>query len=379
MTSIVFIITSLRRTGPVNILFDLITSLDRSVYRPHILTLCNEDGDSRWCDFVSEGVSLRSLNLPKGWRFIAASARIKTEIDNIRPAVVHCFGFRADMVGTFYLKNYEKVSSQLNYPFDDYVMTYGKVVGGIMAQLTVLALRRDYVAVACSKDVAAKLKNKGVRSRIVYNAINDARFIPLKHEERSMQRKNLKLWSDAEFIFIFVGVLSERKQPLIALQAFLNFQAIHPKSAMLVLGEGPLDCECRNLVSGARVVFYGNVVDTLPYLAASNAYIATSKAEGMPVSVLEAMAMQLPVVLSNIEPHREILSIESGAGFLTATGSVIETTNAMLRLADEDLDAMGKSSRSIIDKELNAGMMSKKYQKIYGELAGKKSRIYNVT
>lgn len=368
MKSIVFIITTLQRTGPVNILFDLVKYLDRSVYKPTVITLCEEEGDSRWREFETEGVSLVCLNLPRGGRFITASARIMPVVDQIQPSVVHCFGFRADLIGAVFLGRYRKVSSQLNYPFDDYVMTYGKVVGGVMAHLTAWALKRYDVTAACANDVAVKMQLKGVSAKIVYNSIDEVRFVPPNAQERATQRKNLKLWPEAELVFIFVGVLSDRKQPLIALQAFLRFQAIYPKSAMIVLGDGPLSDECKRLVEGNRVVFFGNVPDTRPYLTASDAYIATSKAEGMPVSVLEAMALRLPVVLSDIEPHREILAIDSKAGFLAKTGSIDDTAQAMRRLATQNLENMGAHSRDIIDRELNARVMSQKFQGFYSKL-----------
>ena len=368
MKSIVFIITTLRRTGPVNILFDLVKYLDRSVYKPHIITLCEEEGDSRWREFEADGVSLERLNLPRGWRFPMASGRIKTMMAEIQPAAIHCIGFRADLIGAIHLGQYRKVSSQLNYPFDDYVLTYGKVIGGMMAHLTTWALKRYDVTIACANDVAVKMQCKGVPARVIYNAIDDTRFVPPNAQERLAQRQYLSLWPDAKLVFIFVGTLSDRKQPLVALQAFLRFQALHPKSAMLVLGEGPLSEECKQLVDGIRVVFFGNVPDTRPYLAASDIYIATSKAEGMPVSVLEAMAMKLPILLSDIEPHREILAIDSEAGLLASTGSVDDTAQTMLKLAQKNLPSMGAHSRQIIDNALNSKVMSMRFQKIYCEL-----------
>ena len=134
---------------------------------------------------------------------------------------------------------------------------------------------------------------------------------------------------------------------------------------MLVLGSGSLADECKLLSKGGRVAFFGKVSDTRPYLAASSVYIATSKAEGMPLSVLEAMALGLPVILSDIEPHQEILHFDSGAGFLAAPGSVEDTLQAMLRMANQDFEAMGSHSRRIIDLELNSRVSSRKTQEFY--------------
>lgn len=368
MKSIVFIITTLRRTGPVNILFDLIRYLDRSVYTPYVITLCDEEGDSRWGEFEAEGLSLVCLHLPKGLRFIASSARIKSVVDRIRPTVVHCHGFRADLLGAVFLGRYKKVSSQHNYPFDDYVLTYGKLAGGLMAHLTAWALRRYDFTIACANHIAIKFRRNHLQAIYINNGIDDAFFSrPLPHV-RDENRKILNISPNTKFVFIFVGVLSERKQPLVALQAFLQFQVDYPESMLLVLGDGPLSGLCKQLTEGRRVVFFGNVSDIRPYLVASDAYLATSKAEGMPVSVLEAMSMRIPVVLSDIEPHREILAINSEAGFLAKTGSIDDTAQTMRRLAMQNLETMGNHSRHIIDLEFNARVMSGKFQGFYSKL-----------
>lgn len=369
MKTALYIIATLKRTGPVNLLFDLIKYMDRSIYNIHVLTLCAEEGDSRWREFEAEGVTLSGMNAPRGFGFITAAPRLSRMAADISPDVVHCIGFRADVLAAILLSRYPKISSQLNYPFDDYVMTYGKVVGGAMAHLTIWALKHYDLTVACATDVATRMARRGVSAKVIYNAIDDARFGPVAPEERAAQRARLNLWNDADFVFIFVGVLSDRKQPLVSLEAFLRFQESRPKSAMIVLGDGPLSEACRQLAQGRRVHFAGNVPDTRPYLAASDAYIATSKAEGMPVSVIEALALRLPVVLSDINPHREILAINDGAGFLARTGSVEDTLGAMRKLADGDMTAMGDHARRIVDLELSARVMSRKFHELYGALS----------
>lgn len=368
MKTVLFIITTLKRTGPVNILFDLIKYIDRSVYKVKVLTLCAEEGDSRWREFEAEGVTVSTMDLSRGWRFVSAAPRLRRLVREIRPDVVHCIGFRADVLAALFLNRYPKVSSQLNYPFDDYVMTYGRKVGGAMAHLTAWALKRYDFTVACATDVATKLAGHGVPAKVIYNAIDGARFVPAPPSERAAGRARLGLWDDADLVFIFVGVLSDRKQPLVTLEAFLRFQEQHPKAALIVLGDGPLSHACRELAQGRRVHFAGNVPDTRPYLSASDAYIATSKAEGMPVSVIEALALRLPVVLSDIEPHREILGIDPGAGRLARTNSVEDTLEAMRQIATADLAVMGDHARRIVDQELSAPVMSRKFQALYAAL-----------
>jgi glycosyltransferase involved in cell wall biosynthesis len=369
MKKVLFIITTLRRCGPVNILFDIVKYLDRSACSAHVLTLCPEEGDSRWDEFVAAGATVSCLDVRKGMGSWMAALRLGRVVDDIAPDVVHCISFRADLMGALALGKYRKLSSQLNYPFDDYVMTYGNALGGAMAHLTAWALKRYDTTVACADDVAAKMAARGVPARVVYNAIDDALFVPADAAEHQAQRQRLNIPADAFPVFVFVGVLSDRKQPLVTIRAFLQFQQQHPKATLLMLGDGPEGEACRALTQGnERVIYAGRVAKTRPYLAAGDAYIATSKAEGMPVSVVEALAMRLPVVLSDINPHREILAIDPHAGVLARTGSVEETAAAMTELASQDLASMGGHARRIIEQELSARVMSRKFQQIYAEL-----------
>lgn len=370
MKKVLFIITTLRRCGPVNILFDIVKYLHPERVSAHVLTLCPEEGDSRWDEFIAAGATVSCLDVDKGIGYGVAALRLKGVVDAIAPDVVHCISFRADVLGSLCLGRYRKISSQLNYPFDDYVMTYGKAVGGVMAHLTAWALKRYDVTVACADDVAAKMSARGVPARVIYNAIDDALFVPADVAERRARREQLGIAADAGPVFIFVGVLTDRKQPLVTIQAFLRFQAWHPAATLLMLGDGPEMAACRALTQGnPRVIYAGRVAETRPYLAASDAYIATSKAEGMPVSVVEALAMRLPVVLSDINPHREILAIDPGAGVLARAGSVDETAKAMTQLVSQDLAIMGDHARRIIEQQLSARVMAKKFQDIYAELA----------
>ncbi|WP_019429423.1 glycosyltransferase family 4 protein [Limnohabitans sp. Rim47] len=369
MKKILFIISSLKRCGPVNILFDIIKYVDGSKYTTHILTLRSEEDDSRWNEFVDLGSTVTKLDIRGGFLWILSVLRLRAAVDRIQPDVLHCIGFRADFLASLCLNKHKKLSSQLNFPFEDYVMTYGRVVGGGMAQLTAWALKRHDVAVACANDVAIRMAGHGVPCRVVYNAIDIELFTPPNPLERQNQRAKLGIPSDIKYVFIFVGVLTDRKQPLIALRAFLRFKEIHPDAILLILGDGPELKSCCELIQGVDgVVFAGRVSATLPYLIASDAYIATSKAEGMPLSVVEGMAMRLPVVLSDIKPHQEILAIDPQAGVLARTGSVDETFQAMIELVGSDLIIRGAHARNIVEHELNSKVMSMKYQGIYAEL-----------
>ena len=107
------------------------------------------------------------------------------------------------------------------------------------------------------------------------------------------------------------------------------------------------------------------------YLGASDYFISASLAEGLPNTVLEAMACGLPCVLSNIPPHEEIKEINKNSSILFETKNTEELTSKIKEITTKDYEQMSSAAKEIIYEHLNAEIMSKNYQKIYSKLLEK--------
>jgi len=88
---------------------------------------------------------------------------------------------------------------------------------------------------------------------------------------------------------------------------------------LYIVGGGEMENELKYLASEKKVAqhinFTGAVDDVSRYLAKADIYVSTSESEGMPVSVLEAMAWQLPVVASDIPGNKSVVK-QDETGFL---------------------------------------------------------------
>ena len=91
-------------------------------------------------------------------------------------------------------------------------------------------------------------------------------------------------------------------------------------NTLCLLGDGPLLLSaCRQLAGNQQNIFLpGLVHNVADYLRAADLFVSASHAEGMPNAVLEALAASLPVILSDIPAHREVLENCSEAGWLFA-------------------------------------------------------------
>ena len=101
---------------------------------------------------------------------------------------------------------------------------------------------------------------------------------------------------------------------------------------------------CRHLRAelgiAARVDWFGHVDDPAPYLRAAKFFVLTSRFEGSPNALLEAMACGLPAIVSNASPGPLELVGEEAGGLIVPVEDVGATAEAMVKLAgDEGLRA----------------------------------------
>jgi glycogen(starch) synthase len=153
----------------------------------------------------------------------------------------------------------------------------------------------------------ARLRQLGVRSRIgaVPNGIDTERFTPEGLESELV---------DAEGpVVLFVGRLVDGKRPGIAIEAFAKVLEESPGAEMYLCGDGPLreelEAQVRELGIESAVTFLGHVpYDEMPKVYRSaDVLVLPSRAEGVPRTVLEAMASGIPVVVSDLDQMADII------------------------------------------------------------------------
>jgi glycosyltransferase involved in cell wall biosynthesis len=180
------------------------------------------------------------------------------------------------------------------------------------------------------------------------------------------------------FRVVAVGRLIPRKDPVTLLAAFRAMCG--PEDALRFVGDGVqrpdvLDRAAQGGV-GNQVVVTGAVEREEVYrqVAGSSVFVTPSRAEGLPVAVLEAMACGLPVVLSDIPSHREIAASVDFVplvppGDVRGFAEAIERVKAM---SADERSAIGGGCRALVERRFSLETMQRSYERVYRAVAARR-------
>lgn len=164
--------------------------------------------------------------------------------------------------------------------------------------------------------------------------------------------------TDADFVFVFVGRLVSDKGINEAVSAFKKVSITYPQSKLLLVGPleselDPLNPETLEAISHCpAIIAVGYQPDVRPYLAISDCLVFPSYREGFPNVVMQAGAMDLPAIVSDINGCNEII-IPGENGIIVPAKSEVTLMEAMeLMLSDEPLRNRLKSNarRMIVER-----------------------------
>ena len=154
---------------------------------------------------------------------------------------------------------------------------------------------------------------------------------------KMLLKKSLNI-SDKSFVFIFVGRVVRAKGIGELLQAFVKVHQFYPDSFLLVVG--PREEELNNiydeLPNGTlrNIIFVGETRNPEKYMAISDVLCIPSYREGFGTVVIEAAAMQLPAIGSNIYGLSDAID-DGKSGFLIPPKSVFELAEAMINILED--------------------------------------------
>jgi glycosyltransferase involved in cell wall biosynthesis len=213
---------------------------------------------------------------------------------------------------------------------------------------------------------------------IIPNAIEPVKA--LSQEDRKSLRQQM-VGDDSRPIILSVGRLVPLKGFSDLISAFADLQARFPQCALAVVGAGyqesELSSQIERLNLSGHVFLLGVRNDVSQLMSASDIYVNSSHIEGLPVTVLEAMAAGLPVVATRVgdTPH----VVAAGTGILVDPGHPEQIAQALIGLiADPNQQhALGTAALGRIKQEFNRRAWIIKLLKMYQTVTPAAAKVLN--
>ncbi len=332
--NVLFIMPVMGMGGSERLVHNLVLRLDRSRFNPSVAWLY---GNEALQDFQDLQVSLHYV--PKTKRVDFSTMRklariIKSEsIDVVNaqhfmPAIYAYYGCKLAA------KKALVFTAHSRWEIEDTPLKW-RVAGGYL-------LRRIGASVGVAPDVSSAIqrifKTKASQTVTIENGVD----IDLFAREKDVRglRSSLGL-ADGDIVIGIVANLKKVKNHLLLLQAFAKVAEGYENAKLLVIGQGfagesdNTEDDLRLFVDNhrlaARVLFLGYRTDIPELLQVMDIFCLASLREGLPIGLIEAMAAGLPVVGTNVEGIRDVIT-PNVDGILVELGEVTALKDALVGL-----------------------------------------------
>lgn len=172
------------------------------------------------------------------------------------------------------------------------------------------------------------------------------------------------------FTLLYVGRLEPVKNHVLLLQAFSEAFAQSPTLRLWVVGDGTerkrLEAIAANLGISAVVTFWGQQFDISPFFSIADAFIMSSQSEGLPMSLLQALSLGLPSIVTDVGGMAEVVRMTK-AGIVVPLNCQYEMTEAILRFAVDDAarEQCSKNAEVAFASNFTLQIMANAYMHLY--------------
>lgn len=314
-------------------------------------------------DYVILPDLIREINPAKDIKTITSICHI---LEDKQPDIIHCHSSKAGIVGRIAgaIKNIPAVFTAHGWAFTSGVSPAKRIIYAAIEHIMLGITKR----VICVSEFDRKLAKRWFlhnynRVITVHNGIADKKFSNSTVREYSLP---LKLVSVARF--------SHPKNNMELIRAVEQINKLYSGSLQLnMVGDGPLLSEAQAYVESYKleddVHFLGSRTDVDDILNQNDIFCLISNYEGLPISIIEAMRAEMPIIASDVGGVNEL--VQDGVnGLLIPRGNIFELVDKLKYILEHKdlIKSMGEASRKIYEEEYTADRMNQKILSVYNEV-----------
>ncbi len=307
---------------------------------------------------------------------ITIAYRLAKKFQQDRPDIVHTHKYKDSILGSIVARclrvpHVVRVVHGMPEPFKG--LKNLKMACYTLADRFVTSRFIDKV-VAVSSDLEKRLAQSYGADRVV--CIHNGIDLEAVHvtTQRSEKRKEWQI-DDKAIVIGTVGRLVPVKGHAILLEALRILLGSNHNVKLLLIGDGPLrghlEAEVKRLGLVHTVIFAGHQEQSYDFINMMDIFVLPSFHEGIPMVLLEALALKRPVVASGVGGIPEVVS-HGTSGMLVSPGNDGELAAALRELVQDQAKAaqFGIAGRSQVEQEFGASLMANRTAALYESLCG---------
>jgi glycosyltransferase involved in cell wall biosynthesis len=239
--------------------------------------------------------------------------------------------------------------------------------------LDLKSLKHADVVVSVSKATGHHRALRELRTETIHNGISKIEFKP----KAELANQSLVKFCENNFTIGSIGRLSPEKGYGYLIDAFSVFARREGKVKLVILGDGKEKSDLQRKIDkselGKRILLAGYQSNAALYIPLLKIFVLSSLTEGLPITVLEAMQANVPVICSKVGGLEEML-VDKETGILVEKENVTEMSRAMetLYLSEELRSKISANAKKLSTSQFSSETMAAKYKKLYDRILYKK-------
>ena len=273
-----------------------------------------------------------------GRNYLREYRALNTLVEELEPQVVHTHGYRADLIGGMIARAHRIPAVSTVHGF-----TGARLRIRINERVQRLILRRADAVIAVSRPLVNRLAGSGISRDRIHYVPNG--FLPIVSSlERAAARNRLGI-SASGLVAGWVGRLSREKGADVMLDALAQSP---PSWELTIIGDGPqrdlLREHAARIGISHRVRWLGSIPSAGSLISAFDAFVISSRTEGTPIVLLEAMHSGVPIVATRVGGVPDVVT--SAHAILVPSEQPATIAQALAEIEREPMAAMHRSTNA---------------------------------
>ncbi len=352
-------------------LLSLVENLDRSKFHPIVLSFTDGPMIERLKNMNIETHVIyteKPFDITK-WKKVKKLLRDK-EVD-----LVHAHGTRAS-------SNVLWAARSLNIPviYTVHGWSFHADQNPVVRKLRIAG--EKYLTGKSNKNISVSLSNqqsgkvfiKSFDSIVINNGIDQNKFNPERLYKNIRQELGIK---EEAVLVLFIARFTVQKQPLALIRSFAEALKKNANLHLVMVGDGDQKKEAIDLIEKLSIKDNITLVpfrqDVPDVLAAADIFVLPSLWEGLPIGLLEAMAMKKAIIASKVDGTSEVIQNDKN-GLLIDTNNLVNDLSYALLLLSNDKELrkrLGTAAMQTINERYNAANMTRSIEAVYTKLVNK--------